>query len=308
METVKINKVDKVNSIAEDLFVQLFSETFGPDKTENLFVQYPFVDIYGNHRFIDFALKYENKYVAIEIDGETYHNPKNISENKYYDDLLKQNSLIHSNWKVYRWAYNQLTSQKERVKDELLTFLGDNPYLNEILPKQQGKVILFEHQEESLKSLEEMRKQGETIGLLYHATGIGKTYTAVSDAKKVGGRTLFVVNSLELIEQAKNSFKELWSEATVGVYSGELKEKDTDVIIATIQSLERNIDTFKRDDFEYIIFDECHHASAKTYKIVLEYFTPNFILGLTATPERMDGEDILELFKNVAHKMDLKQQ
>ena len=98
-------KATSVNSRAEELFVQLFCEAFGPEKTENLQVQYPCVDIYGRHRYIDFALESAESKIAIEIDGETYHNPSKVSENKYADDLLKQNSLIYDNWKVYRWIY-----------------------------------------------------------------------------------------------------------------------------------------------------------------------------------------------------------
>ena len=120
--TNKIITTGKVNSYAEDLFVELFCDTFGPEKSQYLFVQYPFVDIYGNSRFIDFALESEGEKIAIEIDGETYHNPKKISSNKYFDDLLKQNSLIYNEWKLYRWAYAQLNIQPEKVKDELVTF------------------------------------------------------------------------------------------------------------------------------------------------------------------------------------------
>ena len=114
-------KATSVNSRAEELFVQLFCEAFGPEKTENLQVQYPCVDIYGRHRYIDFALESPESKIAIEIDGETYHNPSKVSENKYADDLLKQNSLIYDNWKVYRWIYSQLEKQPEKVKDELIT-------------------------------------------------------------------------------------------------------------------------------------------------------------------------------------------
>ena len=88
-------KATGVNSRAEELFVQLFCEAFGPEKTENLQVQYPCVDIYGRHRYIDFALESPESKIAIEIDGETYHNPSKVSENKYADDLLKQNSLVY---------------------------------------------------------------------------------------------------------------------------------------------------------------------------------------------------------------------
>lgn len=120
-------KTNHVNSKAEDLFVQLFCEIFGPDKTENLQIQYPCIDIYGGHRFIDFALETEGTKIAIEIDGETYHNPSKVSSNKYFDDLLKQNSLVHDGWQVFRWAYRQLAQAPDRVKDELTTFLGDSP-------------------------------------------------------------------------------------------------------------------------------------------------------------------------------------
>ena len=121
------SKATSVNSRAEELFVQLFCGAFGPEKTENLQVQYPCVDIYGRHRYIDFALESPESKIAIEIDFETYHNPSKVSENKYADDLLKQNSLIYDNWKVYRWIYSQLEKQPEKVKDELITFLGTSP-------------------------------------------------------------------------------------------------------------------------------------------------------------------------------------
>jgi len=114
---VEPSKVTSVNSRAEELFVQLFCEAFGPEKTENLQVQYPCVDIYGRHRYIDFALESPESKIAIEIDGETYHNPSKVSENKYTDDLLKQNSLVYDNWKVYRWIYSQLEKQPEKIKE-----------------------------------------------------------------------------------------------------------------------------------------------------------------------------------------------
>ena len=105
---VKNKQKGSLGSVAEDLFVELFCDTFGPEQSEYLFLQYPVTDIYGNRRTIDFALESENLKIAIEIDGETYHNPNKVSSNKYYDDLTKQNSLIYQNWKVYRWVYNQL--------------------------------------------------------------------------------------------------------------------------------------------------------------------------------------------------------
>ena len=303
-------KATSVNSRAEELFVQLFCEAFVPEKTENLQVQYPCVDIYGRHRYIDFALESPESKIAIEIDGETYHNPSKVSENKYADDLLKQNSLVYDNWKVYRWIYSQLEKQPEKVKDELITFLGTSPMFKAFeadLPVQMGQTIeLRDYQQEATENLQKMREDGKTIALLYNATGVGKTITAATDAKAVGGRTLFLVNALKLASQAKETFAKVWPEATLGEYTGSQKDMTQTVIFATVQSISKDLEKFSPTDFDYLIVDECHHAAANTYQKIFTYFHPKFILGLTATPERSDGEDMLELFQNVAHKMDLK--
>ena len=307
---MELSKATSVNSRAEELFVQLFCEACGPEKTENLQVQYPCVDIYGRHRYIDFALESPESKIAIEIDGETYHNPSKVSENKYADDLLKQNSLIYDNWKVYRWIYSQLEKQPEKVKDELITFLGTSPMFKAFeadLPVQMGQTIeLRDYQQEAIDNLKKMREDGKTIALLYHATGVGKTITAATDAKAVGGRTLFLVNALKLASQAKDTFAKVWPEATLGEYTGSQKDMTQTVIFATVQSISKDLEKFSPTDFDYLIVDECHHAAANTYQKIFTYFHPKFILGLTATPERSDGEDMLELFQNVAHKMDLK--
>ena len=117
------------NSGAEELFVQLFCETFGVEKGKYVYLQHPFVDIYGNHRTIDFAIMTEDGRIAFEIDGETWHNPGKVSQEKYIDDLLKQNSMVHEGWKVFRWTDSQINKTPERVKDELITFLCYAPAL-----------------------------------------------------------------------------------------------------------------------------------------------------------------------------------
>ena len=175
------------------------------------------------------------------------------------------------------------------------------------LPVQMGQTIeLRDYQQEATENLQKMREDGKTIALLYHATGVGKTITAATDAKAVGGRTLFLVNALKLASQAKDTFAKVWPEATLGEYTGSQKDMTQTVIFATVQSISKDLEKFSPMDFDYLIVDECHHAAANTYQKIFTYFHPKFILGLTATPERSDGEDMLELFQNVAHKMDLK--
>ena len=303
-------------SVAEDLFIDLFADTFGAEKAGYLYSQYHFYDIYQNSRYADFVLENGARRVAIEIDDETSHNKSLVTSNKFYDDLLKQNSMVYLGWDVYRWAVRQMQIQPEAVKDELRVFLGSHPQFREIedyLPPQRGKALdganleLKDHQIEALKALEKMRANRETIALLYHATGTGKTVTAVMDAKRCGGRVLFLAHTQELVNQAADTFRRLWPEVTVGRYMEAIKESDAHVVCGSIQSIALHLDAFKDNDFDYLIIDEAHHASADTYQKVLAYFKPEFTLGLTATPERTDDNQvILDIFKNTAHKLDIQ--
>lgn len=299
-------------SAAEDLFIDLFTDTFGAEKAACLYSQYHFYDIYQNDRYADFFLNTGANKIAIEIDDEASHNPELVSSDKFCDDLLKQNSMIYQKWDVYRWAVRQLQKQPETVKDELRVFLGSSPSFREddsYLPTQSGRVINFklsQHQKDALAELRKMRENRETIGLLCHATGTGKTVTAVSDAKSVGGRVLFVAHTLELITQAEETFSALWKGVSVGVFANSRKDTDTHVVCGSIQSVALNLDLFKEDAFDYLIIDEAHHAAAETYQKVLSYFKPKFTLGLTATPERADDINILDVFKNTAHKLDIQ--
>ena len=282
-------------SRAEDLFIELFSEAFGAEKAGYLYSQYHFYDIYQNSRYADFVLENNGRRIAVEIDDEGSHHKSLVASGKFYDDLLKQNRMIYMGWDVYRWAVRQMQLQPELVKDELRLFLGSRPRLREIedyLPTQRGRALdganleLKEHQREALDALESMRSRGETIALLCHATGTGKTVTAVLDAKRLGGRTLFLAHTQELVEQAAETFRALWPEATVGRYLEAVKEPEAHVVCGSVQSVALHLDRFKDDEFDYLIIDEAHHAAADTYQKILAFFKPAFTLGLTATPER----------------------
>ncbi len=307
---MKITERQAVSSSAEDQFVELFAQVFGLDKVQLLAYDQPIEDIYGSSRFIDYALKTIDDKIAFEIDGLTWHHPDAITIDKFEDDLLRQNSLIHLGWKVFRWTDRELFREPEKVKEQLALFLesvADIVSFDEFLPKQRGEAFeLRPHQEEALGSLESMRLVGKSIGLLTHAQGAGKTVVAVSDAKKVGGRTLFLAHRRELVVQAYDELKALWPEQTTGLFLGDVREHDAFNIAGSIQSLADRHKEFDPTTFAYIIIDEAHHAAASTYRRLLNYFRPQFVLGLTATPERADGQSILEMFVNSAHRLDLK--
>ena len=295
---------------AEDLFVDIFTETFGLEKTQYLMNEYPCKDIYGNNRYIDYVLQTSLQKYAIEIDGEQVHNPALISIDKYQDDLLKRNSLTYQRWQVYIWTYRQLANQREQVKSELRQFLGRDPHFevgDDYLPYQKGKVLeLRQHQQECLGNLEAWRSEKGSMALIADAQGTGKTTVAVLDAKKMGLPTLFIAHRLELLDQAVNRFRQLWPQARTERVTDYEDDNGADVVVASIQGLYQNLERFAPDRFGYLIIDEAHHAAADSYRKVISYFQPRFLLGLTATPERHDQESIMEIFKHEAHRLDLK--
>jgi hypothetical protein len=156
------------SSAPEDLFVELFAQVFGVEKVQMLAHDYPVDDIYRSSRYIDYAIGTADERVAFEIDGLTWHVPDAISVDKYEDGLLRQNSLIHQEWRVFRWTDREIASEPERVKEQLALFLETVSGLlsfEEFLPKQQGEAFeLRPHLEEAMLSLASMRQERKTIG------------------------------------------------------------------------------------------------------------------------------------------------
>src|SRR4051812_31867035 len=113
------NERGATSTAPEDLFTELFTQVFGPDKVLFLTPQLPVTDIYGSSRNVDLALRTRGAKIAFEIDGLPWHVPEVIPAQKYEDDLLRQNSLICQGWRVYRWTDRQVAHEPERVKDQL---------------------------------------------------------------------------------------------------------------------------------------------------------------------------------------------
>ena len=167
-------------------------------------------------------------------------------------------------------------------------------------------------QHQALINLSEMRNAGKTKALVISATGTGKTYLAAFDVRSFAPkRMLFVIHRENIARKALLSFQEIIIDADLndfGVYTGTEKNADVRYMFATAQTLSKEAHRLKfaKDHFDYIVIDESHHAGAKMYDHIIDYFEPKFLLGMTATPERTDGFDIYSKFDhNVAYEIRL---
>jgi superfamily II DNA or RNA helicase len=285
---------------SEKLFVREFLfPLFGEKKIKYVIPQYPFIDSEGKNRRIDFGIVYEQQKIALEVNGETYHAEGVIPNENFDDNLNRQNEILNAGWSLLRFSYNQLLSDlwRKRVRDALFKIVQKKtPSLI-----SQTSIIPNYLQQEALAALNYYRSVGWKKGIVVLPTGTGKTYLSAFDSLNAQGRILFIVHRLDILTQSKESFERIYTGKNLGLLTGEVKEyiHDSKVLFASKDSLRNpdNLQLFNQTEFDYIIIDEVHHGQAPSYKIILDYFSPNvFLLGLTATPDRMDRKDIFEIF------------
>ena len=218
-----------------------------------------------------------------------------------YNDALAEFELIWNN----TLELDSKLIEKYRLQLDYAIEKWDMDYIN----ATDNKINPNSMQRKALRELRRYRDTGVKKALIISATGSGKTYLAAFDARNFGAkRLLYIVHRESILKDARESFiKVFGAERTYGFYTGNENSLDADFIFATSNMLGRHLDSFKKDEFDYIIYDEVHHVVAETGKKIFEYFEPEFILGLTATPERMDNQDIFTLFdQNVPFELRLR--
>lgn len=160
---------------------------------------------------------------------------------------------------------------------------------------------------EALAALQATRAAGNQAGLVVLATGLGKTWLSAFDSQDFE-RVLFVAHREEILDQAMGTFRRIRPSTHLGQYTGKSKDAAADVLFASVQTLSKaaHLRQFAADHFDYIVMDEFHHAAAQTYRRLIDHFQPQFLLGLTATPERTDGGDLLSLCdENLVYRSDI---
>jgi HKD family nuclease len=196
----------------------------------------------------------------------------------------------------------------ERIYQKQILLYKKNEF--ESLIEPQVDIIPNSMQVEALKNLEKLRAEKKNKALIISATGTGKTYLSAFDAKAFKPeRLLFVVHRLTIAKNSLNTFRNIFGQdKTMGLYSGESRELECDFIFSTIQTISKSthLENFPKNHFDYIIIDETHRSGADSYLRLINHFEPKFLLGMTATPERTDGNDIFQLFDhNIAYEIRL---
>ena len=168
-------------------------------------------------------------------------------------------------------------------------------------------------QKEALKGLRDVREKGKRRALIISATGTGKTILSAFDVQQFNPRRmLFLVHREQILAKSMQDYQKVLGcdPDEIGHYkAGHPLSKKVRYVFATIQTLSRenHLHSFDQEAFDYILIDEVHKAAADTYQTVINYFRPSFLLGMTATPERTDGQNIYELFNyNIAYEIRLQ--
>ncbi len=224
-------------------------------------------------------------------------------------DLPETIDKIAATFESY-WNSNEFEYYNEEQKERLARALKAEKYFNSNNAEVYTiDIAPYSYQQEILDKLEAERKvRGYNRNLVVAATGTGKTVISALDYKRFRKqnpdkpcRLLFVAHREEILKQSMYTFRAVLKDANFGeMFVGSYKPESIDNLFISIQTFNSQSFTEKTtpEFYDYIIVDEFHHAAAPTYQKLLSYYKPQILLGLTATPERMDGKSILPYFNN----------
>lgn len=253
--------------------------------------------IVGSNNLTQTALK-ANKEWSLKINslanGALINNTLSQFQQMWQESLPLTDIWL----KQYATKYHSL----QKLKRQFAT-AQENISTNDIAPNKM--------QQEALTALAKLQQDNKHKALLISATGTGKTYLSAFAVKKANPkRLLFLAHREQILKQACKTFAKIIPDIQYGILSANHKDFHKPYLFATINMLnkEENLTQFTPTHFDYIIIDETHRAGANSYLKILNYFQPQFLLGMTATPERTDGFDIYQLFDhNIAYEIRLNQ-
>ncbi len=287
------------SSPLELLFEQNFTDVYGMRALKYLQKEFRISDEDGNNYFLDYLVDTADSRVAIEENGIHYHHPQLIGIEGYRKQLRKQNTCALWGLKLYRFSTEDCLF-KDRIEDDIRSYLGkDTSGFREAGLLLERKTELYEHQEISLAQIQERREKGIRAFLIVLPTAAGKSRIVEEDIQKFAAgkeqfRALILAPNTNIIADWKERIDK------------DLQPLQDRIDIKTYSYAVRHYHEKARDYYSYIVVDEAHHAVAPMLKRVIQYYAPEFLVGLTATDQRPDKKRLEEIFGNYTTELSLK--
>ncbi len=288
------------SSPLELLFEQNFTDVYGMRALKYLQKEFRITDEDGNNYFLDYLVDTADDRVAIEENGIHYHHPQLTGPDGYRKQLRKQNTCALWGLKLYRFSTEDCRF-KDRIEDDIRSYLGkDTTGFREAGLLLERKTELYEHQEISLAKIEEKRRAGIRAFLIVLPTAAGKSRIVEEDIRnfatgKEAFRALILAPNTNIVAD--------WKERI----SADLLALQDRINVETYSYAIRHYHEKAREHYSYIVVDEAHHAVAPVLKRVIQYYTPDFLVGLTATDQRPDKKRLEEIFGNYTTELSLKE-
>lgn len=265
-----------------------------------------------------YLFEHKGKQVLISGSSNLTHNALKIN----YEWNIKLTSTHNGELiRATKLEFDKIWDKSDRLTEERIssyarkrqkTIRLDQFKDEDITEYQLGQIRPNKMQQEALRGLAAIRRSGKNKALVISATGTGKTFLSAFDVQQFEPeRMLFIVHREQILQKSLKDFQKVlqFADSEGLIYHSGADLKGKKYIFVTIQTISRdyNLNLFPDDFFDYILIDEVHKAGADSYKKVINYFKPEFYLGMTATPERTDGQNIYELFDyNIAYEIRLQ--
>lgn len=273
----------------ELLFERNFSNVYGMNALKYLWKEYGVVDAQGHNYFLDYYVRTGAGGIAVEENGVSYHHPQIIGLERYRKQLQKQNTCTQWGIKLFRFSTEDCQFES-RIEDDIRTFFGEDVSRFE----ENGLLIdrpveLYEHQVATLQDIEQKRKEGVKTFLIVFPTASGKSKIVEEDMRafatgKADFKALVLAPNTNIVKDWHRRIEE------------SLQEYRDRIEVNTFAYIVRNYTNISPKEYSYIVIDEAHHAVAPMLKRVIQYFTPEFMVGLTATDQRPDKKKLESVF------------
>lgn len=281
-------------------FEQSFSNAYGINALKYLSREYGICDENGKNYFLDYFVRTRNEKYAVEENGVTYHHPQIIGEEKYKNQLRKQNTCALWGIKLFRFSTEDCAFEN-RIEDDIKQYFGKDTseFVDDGL-KIDRKVELYEHQTVSLHEIQKRRAAGIKAFLIVLPTAAGKSKIVEEDLREFAKdkrefKGLILVPGVNILMDWEDRIRT------------SLPELEDKIEIKTYAYMARHYTDVKPDYYNYLVVDEAHHAVAPVLKRVIQYYNTEFVIGLTATDQRPDKKKLETVFGTYSTSLSLKE-